>query len=90
MLLGIWKNFEELEESVTLEELNLILAAGHKQEDNRNKFMAALKGINLGPDPKDKFKEIQERAEKKLRGEDTDEPDEAAELAAFGIKIEED
>lgn len=70
-LLGHWKNFEEIEDNLTLDELQSILEASREQEYRRNKFAAALKGIDLDAQNKDSdssFEEIKRRAEAKLRG----------------------
>lgn len=56
-LTGIWKNYQELEESISMPELLAILEAQHNQDYENKKFAAALKGVNLdeqaqsGPDP---------------------------------------
>lgn len=46
-LLGHWKNFEELEENLSLPELQLILDSYREVKHRDNKFAAALKGIDL-------------------------------------------
>jgi len=46
-LLGHWKNYDELESSISIEELLATLKAMHDKEDRQNKFMAALQGIEL-------------------------------------------
>lgn len=86
MLLGLWKNIEELEASITLEELQQILDAAREQQYKKNKFMAALKGVNLDEsvNPQDKFDEISRRAEAKLSGKSEEE----LEFASFGIDFE--
>jgi hypothetical protein len=47
MLLGIWKNYEELENSVSLPELTSILVAKHDKDQQDRKFFAALQGVDL-------------------------------------------
>lgn len=86
MLLGIWKNIEELEASITLEELERILDAAREEQYKKNKFAAALKGVNLdeGANPQDRFDEISRRAEAKLSGKSEEE----LEFASFGIDFE--
>lgn len=85
MLLGIWKSFDELEENVGLDELNLILKAAHKKEHRRNRFMAALKGHNIDePENTTSFEDVQRRAEAKLAGKDVEE----LEFADLGIDFE--
>jgi hypothetical protein len=46
-LLGIWKNFEELETSISIEELMQILSITRELDYEEKKFLAALEGINL-------------------------------------------
>jgi len=53
MLLGIWKNYEELEETISLDELNAILAAGRERDMRHWKFQASLKGIKIDDEETD-------------------------------------
>jgi hypothetical protein len=46
-LLGIWKNFDELESSISIEELIQILSITRDLEYEEKKFSAALQGIDL-------------------------------------------
>jgi hypothetical protein len=46
-LLGRWKNYDELEECLTFEELTAIINALREKEARENKFMAAIQGIDL-------------------------------------------
>ena len=45
--LGIWKNYDELEESLCIEELMIILSTIRELNYEEKKFFAALKGIDL-------------------------------------------
>lgn len=47
MLTGIWKNFEELEESLSMPELLSILSTKRELDYESRKFAAALQGVNL-------------------------------------------
>lgn len=47
MLTGIWKNYQELEDSLSMPELTAILVAKHGQENDHRKFLAAIQGIDL-------------------------------------------
>ncbi len=88
-MLGIWKNFEEIEENLTLAELEKLLEVKRDQDFQEKKFAAALKGVNLD-DPNDgdapSFEDIKRRAEAKARGVSA----EALEFAEIGIGIEGD
>jgi hypothetical protein len=46
-LLGIWKDYDELESSLSMPELSLTLTAKREQEYNEKKFHAAIQGIDL-------------------------------------------
>ncbi len=91
-LLGHWKNFDELEESLTIEEMNAIIQASRDQEMRNWEFQASLKGIDLKKDKKnDRFDEIKKRAEARLYeelGEDYHNPDRELTLEEMGIKVE--
>lgn len=51
-LLGHWKNYDELEEQLSLDELMKTLEAFKDKEYRDRKFMAALKGIDLDANSK--------------------------------------
>jgi hypothetical protein len=46
-LLGIWKNFDDLEKAISIEELMLILSTIRDLDYEEKKFMAALQGVDL-------------------------------------------
>lgn len=46
-LLGIWKNYEELETSISIQELMAILSSRRELDYEEKKFLAAIQGINL-------------------------------------------
>ena len=71
-MIGTWKNVEELEECLTLQELEKIVAAAREQEVRQNKFLAALKGIDLEEGDSggtSKFEEVEERVQSRIRQE---------------------
>lgn len=85
-LLGQWKNFEEIEENLSLDELQAILEASRDQEYRRQKFAAALKGVDLDAASKsttESFDEVKRRAEAKLRGVSEEE----VEFGSIGIAV---
>ncbi len=52
-LLGIWRDYEELESSLSMPELSETLNAKREESYNERKFLAALKGIDIdGGSPK--------------------------------------
>lgn len=46
-LLGIWKDYEDLESSLSISELTAILEAKRETEYREQKFLAALQGVDL-------------------------------------------
>jgi hypothetical protein len=46
-LLGHWKNFDELESSLSIDELNALLKASRDKEEREMKFFAAINGVEL-------------------------------------------
>lgn len=91
MLVGPWKNAEEVEESLCLPELIELLKVNAEREYAERKFMAALKGIEL-PDPEaDKvptFEEVQERAKRKMYAQRTGKSEEEVDLLLLGLDYE--
>lgn len=91
MLLGIWTNVDELEESISLPELLALLKVQAEREFADRKFMAALKGIDL-PDPSveevSTFEEIQERAKKRIYAQRTGKSEEEVNLLMLGLDYE--
>jgi hypothetical protein len=96
MLIGPWKSFEELEESLSLHELNLILKAGRDVEHRNHRFAALLKGVKLDEEPEEesveaRFERVQERAKARLAGKTEEEiarGEYGAELEEMGFKLE--
>lgn len=61
--MGSWKNTKEMEETLTLAELYALINHKREEEYARNKFMAALKGVDLDEGKSDeRFESIQRRA----------------------------
>jgi hypothetical protein len=46
-VLGIWKNFEELESSISMSELMVILESTRELDYSEKKFLAAMQGVDL-------------------------------------------
>jgi hypothetical protein len=64
-LLGNWKNYEELEESLSMPELIQTFKSMQKTEEEKRKFLASLQGVNLNGEEKTEgptFEDIQRRA----------------------------
>lgn len=92
MLLGHWKNIAELEENLSLDELEAIVTAAREAKRQDQIFAAALKGIDLEESEeqnKNKFEQVQKRAEAILQNK-TDSDVERDDFAELGIEFEED
>jgi len=79
-----------MEVNLSLPELEAILVAAREQEYSRNKFSAALKGIDLdsetGQSAEELFDEVESRAKAKLAGVSADQ----YEYGQLGIGVEEE
>lgn len=90
MLLGIWRNIQDLESNLSIPEMEAILGATREREYRQQKFAAALKGIDLDEqqdeDVRERMERVEARAGARLRGEDPD----RAEYKQMGIVFETD
>jgi len=97
-LLGIWKNYDELESSICLAELMSILEQKREMDYQDKKFTASLKGIDLdeasGVKQEDPWEAMQARVQSKLSGIGNGNPNDItalqgikAQQAGFGIGL---
>lgn len=87
-LIGSWRNFEHLEENLSLPEIKIILETHQELKRQDQAFMASLQGIDLEAAAyKAKIKQVKERAQNRLHGEQNWE---TASLADLGMVIEEE
>jgi hypothetical protein len=92
-LLGIWKDYEELERSLSLPELMSTLNAKRDADYNEKKFFAAIQGVDLDAQSGKKEQDPWEKIKAKVfSGGATDNPDDIlslqgqnAQKAGFGI-----
>lgn len=86
-MLGRWKNIDELEECLSLPELDLVLSYKRKQDQQDKKFMAAIQGIDLDKhmedDVQSRIDAIKHRVAVQLAG--SEEALEQEELSALGF-----
>lgn len=95
-LIGIWKDYEELEKSLSIPELLATLKAKRDVEYVEKKFLAAIQGINLDEQvgetvqDEDPWERIKARAAARIAGKDPDEvqvnPDDITSLTGFAAK----
>lgn len=95
-MLGHWKNIEELELSLNVDELNAIVEASRDQEQARQRFAAALKGIKLDEERAESasdFEAIKKKAAAIAAGlspEDYDNVEERHVFGEIGIEVTEE
>jgi hypothetical protein len=66
---GSYKNFDELEDSLTQQELERMYTRGFAMKEDEYRFLAALQGVDLGESQAtSKAEEIIRRGEAKARG----------------------
>jgi hypothetical protein len=64
-LLGNWKNYEELENSLSMPELIQTFKSMQKSESEKRKFLASIQGIDMGQEENENsttFEDVQRRA----------------------------
>jgi len=89
MLLGLYKSYEELEDNLTIAEMNLLLKAKAKDRENHYKVLAAFQGHKWGDSEdegsaEDAVERLKKKAELRASGIDNEEE---IELAGMGIKF---
>ena len=88
MLLGIWKNVEDLEKHINIDELRVILDAAREREHRNQRFMAAIQGIDIDKDKKDaakeRFEAVEQRVQARLQGKTKEE----LEYDELGLDVE--
>jgi hypothetical protein len=71
-LLGIWKNYDELESSLCMAELMAILESRRELDYNEKKFLAAMQGVDLdeqaGKQEEDPWEAMKARVAAKVSG----------------------
>lgn len=71
-LLGIWKDYEELETSLCMQELSAILEAKRDADYQDKRFLAAIQGVDLdkesGQAEENKWEEMKARVAAKVSG----------------------
>ena len=71
-VLGIWKNFDELESNISMPELMIILESTRDLDYNEKKFLAAMQGVDLdeqsGKKDEDPWEALQARVAAKVSG----------------------
>ena len=83
--MGAWKNFQDLEENLTMAELGALIEGVRKEDMENKKFMAALQGVDLEKNSKKdaNFEAVRTRAMARITGKSEEE----VALAKIGIAI---
>jgi hypothetical protein len=87
-LLGAWKNYEDLELSISMPELLQIISMRRELDHMEKKFLAAIQGVDIDKDKgDDKWEEMKNRVLYKGKGSNdiTNLSGKRAKDAGFGI-----
>lgn len=95
-VLGVWKNFDELESNISMPELMAILESTRDLDYNEKKFLAAMQGVDLdeqsGKKQEDPWEALQARVASKTSGIGNGDPNDIlsfqgqkAQRSGFGI-----
>lgn len=83
-LLGIWKNYDELERSISMSELMAILESRRELDYNEKKFLAAMQGVDLdetsGKKEEDPWEAMKARVAAKTSGIGNGDPNDITSL----------
>lgn len=83
--MGKWRNVEDLEDCLSLPELELILRASREAEKRQNKFLAALQGIDLDKENLEEAQEAFNRVERRVQARLSGASEEQIEHGEFGF-----
>jgi hypothetical protein len=65
---GAYKNFDDLEDNLTQEELEKMFTKGYKMKEDEYRFLAAIQGLDLGEQQESDTERIIRQAEAKALG----------------------
>lgn len=82
-----WKNIDELEESINLDEATALITEMRRIKREDFKASAALQGIDLEDNEDSTFDEIKARAEMKAAGETNETQLEFAGVEGLGVEV---
>jgi hypothetical protein len=83
----MFKNFDELEDNLTLHELEVLLVKARDVEREKQRFAASLKGINLGDDTQEKREEALARIAARVNARLAGVTEEEYEFSELGIQV---
>ena len=84
---GMFKNFDELEDNLSLEELEILLAKARDVKHDEQRFAASLKGINLDESVRESQEEAFERVKRRAQAKLAGISEEEVELGEIGINL---
>lgn len=84
--MGNWDSLVEMEECLTLQELNILVEGAREKEERQQKFLAAIQGIDLdeGDETLPSFEDVKRKAAAIAAGQNED----VVEFNEFGIDFE--
>lgn len=90
MLSGNWKNFDELEDSLSYPELVAMVEAQRERDHRNMRFQAALQGVDLDknkPKEEDPVEKAKLRVRAKMQNKNEDELRFEENVTAAGFKV---
>lgn len=85
-VLGIWKNYEELENSISMPELISVLSTRRELEHDEKKFLAALQGVDLDKESGRGQEEWERLKAKVFSGGSTEDPNDVLSLQGYNAQ----
>lgn len=85
-----FKNFEEMEDCLSLDELTLMATTQREDKHNYYRFLAAMQGIDLDKDGSggdETFEDIKHRAAMKVRAMKENKTEEQVEFEELGVAV---
>lgn len=86
-MLGLWKNIKDLEDSISLPELEVILKESRDKEMRHHRFLAAIQGIDLDAQADDGEDRV-EAAKRRIAARQAGKSEIEVEYDAFGQDYE--
>ena len=65
---GAYKNFDEIEDNLTMEEIEIMYVKAYKLKEKEYRFLAAIQGIDMEEEGESDAEKIIRRAEAKALG----------------------
>lgn len=84
-MLGLWKNITELETSISLPELEVIIKEARDKEQRHHRFLAAIQGIDLDKHIDNDGEDRVEAAKRRIAAKQAGKSEVEADFDAFNM-----